>query len=161
MKSRLLILFLYFLVFIVKIPAQSDTVVYYGIMDYGVLFESIELYPDSTFKQVLDYEAPYWYYYGLYELSGNELILTTYLHPISTISEKMTLSEMMVNMRDENVEPLSITKYKIRDNYMWKLDEEGHEIRTVKDEDLMIRQSWLNGQDHPLYYRINNTKKRR
>lgn len=153
-------MFLYFSVFIVKTQAQSDTVVYYGVMNYGVLFESIELYPDSTFKKVLDYEAPYWYYYGLYELSGNELKLISYMHPISSISETLTLYEMIVKMREGNVEPLSIIKYKVLDNYMWELDEEGNEIRTIKDEDLTIRQSWLNGQRHLLYYRINMKKER-
>ena len=153
-------MFLYFSVFIAKTQAQSDTVVYHGVMNYGVLFESIELYPDSTFKQVLDYEAPYWYYYGLYELSGNELKLISYMHPISSISETLTLYEMIVKMREGNVEPLSIIKYKVLDNYMWELDEEGNEIRTIKDEDLTIRQSWLNGQRHPLYYRINMKKER-
>lgn len=153
-------MFLYFSVFIVKTQAQSDTVVYHGVMNYGVLFESIELYPDSTFKKVLDYEAPYWYYYGLYELSGNELKLISCMHPISSISETLTLYEMIVKMREGNVEPLSIIKYKVLDNYMWELDEEGNEIRTIKDEDLTIRQSWLNGQRHPLYYRINMKKEK-
>lgn len=158
MRGKLLIFIFSLFVFIAKISAQSDTVIYRGIINYGVLLESIELYPDSTFKLILDYEAPYWYYYGLYEWMGNELVLTSYLHPVSTVSESMTLYEAMLQMKWENMDPLEIRKYRIRDNYMRELDEGGNEIRSVKDEDLTIRFCWLKGLHYPLYYTISDIK---
>lgn len=53
----------------------QETVKYSSFLDNVLLYETIELYPDSTFKWTSEYDLQ-WSEYGTYKIKGSELILS-------------------------------------------------------------------------------------
>jgi len=109
--------------FLSKISAQ-DTIRYVGKLDDLLIYESIELYSDSTFKWTSEYDLS-WSEYGKYKLS----------------EQKLTLN---FNESGEN----KIKTYEIEKDKMYLLDKNGLKVKKLKDKSFKTKWSWLKFGKH-------------
>lgn len=115
-----------FLVLICLISIGSfsqDTLKYEGFLNKILLVESIELYPDGTFKWTSEYDLS-WSELGEYEILTDKLILN--------FSNQKT----------------KIETYFMTETGLIKLDEEGEPIKKIKDKSFKTKWSWLKGNRH-------------
>jgi hypothetical protein len=135
MKQGLYILSLILTTITNNVFAQ-DTVRYNGILKGFLLYESIELYTDGTFKWTSEYDLS-WSEYGLYKVT-NETLLLNYYPGINKISKEISVSE----------KPIKVEEFEIYQNKLYLLDQNGHRIKKRKDKSIKTKWSWIYGNRH-------------
>ena len=95
----------------------QDTLKYNGILSNGIVYESIELYPDSTFKWENEYDLS-WQEFGTYERKGNKLTLNYYIKLNRPNTMAVADSIALVN------KPFRTTNYEFSDNNLYKLNDQ-------------------------------------
>ena len=115
-----------FLVLICSVSVGSfaqDILKYQGFLSKVLLVESIELYPDGTFRWTSEYDLS-WSEFGEYEMSTDKLIL---------------------NFSDQKSK---IETYFMTEAGLIKLDEKGKPVKKIKDKSFKTKWSWLKGHKH-------------
>ncbi len=106
----------------------QDTIRYVGKLDDLLIYESIELYSDSTFKWTSEYDLS-WSEFGEYKLSDQILILN--------------FNETWGN---------KVKTYVIENDKMYMLDNKGNKIERIKDKSVKLKWSWLRNGHHKFYF---------
>jgi len=128
-----------FLIFTISLIKAQDTITYIGKLDV-MLYESIELYPDSTFKWTSEYDLS-WSEYGFYSINDGILKLDFYINFSDKSSE---------------LEPDKIKKYQLVNDKMYLLDSKGKVIKKIQDKSFRTKRSWFrNGQHKYTFYKVN------
>jgi len=109
--------------FLSKTFAQ-DTIRYVGKLDDFLIYESIELYSDSTFKWTSEYDLS-WSEFGKYKLLDQILILN-------------------FNESGGN----KVKTYMIENDKMYLLDNSGRKIKKIKDKSVKTKRSWIRFGKH-------------
>ncbi|KXX66494.1 hypothetical protein AVL50_31705 [Flammeovirga sp. SJP92] len=104
---------------------SQDTVKYIGTINNLIIYESIELYSDSTFKWTSEYDLS-WSEYGQYQIINDSLILSY----------------------DVVSQPQKVEIYEIENEFLYRLDEKNRRIIRKKDKSIRSKWSWLNGFKH-------------
>jgi hypothetical protein len=126
-KRLFAILILTTIGFLSKTYAQ-DTIKYVGKLDGILIYESIELYSDSTFKWTSEYDLS-WSEFGKYNLSEQTLILN--------------FKETAGN---------KVKTYMIENDKMYLIDNKGNKVKRVKDKSVKLKWSWLKNGRHKFYF---------
>ena len=126
-KKLLTILIFITIGFTSKTIAQ-DTIRYVGKLDDFLIYESIELYSDSTFKWTSEYDLS-WSEFGKYKLTDQILILN--------------FSETWGN---------KVKTYMIEDDKMYMLDNKGNKLERIEDKSIKKKWSWLRNERHKFYF---------
>ncbi len=126
-KKLITILIFITIGFSIKSYAQ-DTIRYVGKLDDLLIYESIELYSDSTFKWTSEYDLS-WSEFGEYKLSDQILILN--------------FNETWGN---------KVKTYEIENDKMYMLDNKGNKIERIKDKSVKLKWSWLRNGHHKFYF---------
>jgi hypothetical protein len=113
--------------FLSKTFAQ-DTIRYIGKLDNYLIYESIELYSDSTFKWTSEYDLS-WSEFGRYKLTDQILILN--------------FNETVGN---------KVKTYVIENDKMYVLDNKGKKTERIKDKSVKTKWSWLRNGRHKFYF---------
>lgn len=111
----------------IKTFAQ-DTIRYVGKLDDFLIYESIELYSDSTFKWTSEYDLS-WSEFGEYKLTDQILILN--------------FNETWGN---------KVKTYMIENDKMYMLDNKGNKIERSKDKSVKKKWSLFRNGRHKFYY---------
>jgi hypothetical protein len=128
MKKRLFAILIFIATgFLGKTFAQ-DTIRYVGKLDGFLIYESIELYPDSIFKWTSEYDLS-WSEFGKYKLSDQTLTLN--------------FNETWGN---------KVKTYEIENDKMYLLDNKGNKIERIKDKSVKLKWSWLRNGHHKYYF---------
>lgn len=98
----------------------QDTLRWVSMLDDVLLYESIELYPNATFKWTSEYDLSF-SETGTYEQKG-KLLTLTFSHSKTKISVK---------------------KFLIEGEEMYLLNEKGKKVRLIKDSSVKTPWSWL------------------
>jgi hypothetical protein len=106
----------------------QDTIRYIGKLDGLLLYESIELYPDSSFKWTSEYDLS-WSEYGKYTLCDNKLIL-------------------IFNESDKT----KIRSYSIENDKMYLIDDNNQIINKIEDKSVRIKRRLFNSYKHDYYF---------
>jgi hypothetical protein len=122
-KRLFAILILTTIGFLSKTHAQ-DTIKYIGKLDGFLIYESIELYSDSTFKWTSEYDLS-WSEFGKYKLSDQILILN-------------------FNETDGN----KVKSYMIENDKMYLIDKSGKKVKKIKDKSVKFKGSWIRFGKH-------------
>ncbi len=132
------------LVTICSVSHGQDTAKYHSLLANKLLAETIDLYPDSTFKfeNIFDLN---WSEYGRYSVVGNRLTLKHFLYDFP-VSVSLSDSLMSVNR------PFRTTVYKIENEKMYQLNESGSKITSKKDKSFRTKWSWLSGHKHDYHF---------
>ena len=109
----------------------QDTIRYFGTINGKLLYESIELYPDNTFKWVSEYDLS-WSEYGIYKKNSDSLILKYY-----TINDKIDI--------DKFAKPSKKEIFLRANDGLYRLDDKGRKIKKRKDKSINTRWGWLFG----------------
>ncbi|GAB2779636.1 hypothetical protein [Salinimicrobium soli] len=129
----------YFLIFLngLNLFAQ-DTIIYQGVLRDNILIETIELYPDSTFKWTNEYDLS-WSEYGRYKMTENQLILNHYIiwHYPKTMSLRDSISTIE--------KPMQTRVLEIENNRIYPLSENGKRKTKMKDPFFKRKWGWLLG----------------
>ena len=130
---------LYFLIFIngLNVFAQ-DTIVYQGVLRGDFLIETIELYPDSTFKWTNEYDLT-WSEYGQYKIADNKLTLNHFI--FSDYPETMSLRDSISTIE----KPTQTRLLEIEKNRIYPLTEKGKRKTKMKDPYFKRKWGWLLG----------------
>jgi len=121
----------------------QDTVVYRGFLNGNLLYESIELYPDSTFKWTSEYDLN-WNEYGLYNIDKNNLKLIFFLesgHP-----KTMSLRDSILQIEM----PTKIENFIIDKEKLYRQTNSGQKIMRIKDKSIKTPWSWAFGHKYEL-----------
>jgi len=114
----------------------QDTIKYKGLVHNSLLYESFELYPDSTFKWTLEYDLS-WDEYGKFKFEGNLLVLDYYIffdYP-KTMSIKDSIRHVYTPDRTE--------VFIVEDNLLYRKSVSGKKIKRMKFPSLRTRWSWI------------------
>lgn len=120
----------------------QDTIVYRGFVS-KILYESIQLYPDKTFKWTSEYDLS-WSEYGIYEIEKNNLRLKYFLlfkDPV-TISIKDSIKYIP--------NPVKVENFKMVNEYLYKLDCSGKEIHRMREKSIRTFGSWIFGHKYEI-----------
>ena len=128
-----------------KISFSQDTTKYYGVLG-SFLYETIELYPDSTFKWTRNYDLC-WSDYGLYETNKSILKLKFKLE--SSFPKTMSLRDTLV--RIDTV--LFVRNFLIDKSRFYCLDSKGKKVKWLKNDFFDNNWSWLTFGYHRLRYK--------
>ncbi|WP_375334486.1 hypothetical protein [Flagellimonas sp. C4] len=131
------ILFLLTLLNTANIFAQ-ETIVYKGILKNTFLIETIELYPDSTFKWTNEYDLS-WSEYGIYKIAENKLILDHYI--FSVYPETMSLKDSISTLK----KPTQTRILEMENNRIYPLTKKGKRITKMKNSYFRRKWGWLLG----------------
>lgn len=124
MKKRLFAILIFITTgFLGKTFAQ-DTIRYVGKLDGFLIYESIELYSDSTLKWTSEYDLS-WSEYGKYKLSDQTLILN--------------FDETAGN---------KVKTYTLENDKMYLIDKSGKKVKKIKDKSVKIKGSWIRFGKH-------------
>jgi hypothetical protein len=128
-------------ILIPRILFGQDTVVYKGFLKETFPIETIELYPDSTFKWTNEFDIS-WDEYGKYELKNNQLILDSYLIALypSSMSLKDSIS-FLSKVIDRKI-------YDIENERIYPLDDKGKRIIKFKHPYYKKKRQWIWGNKH-------------
>ena len=121
-KRLFAILILITIGFLSKIHAQ-DTIKYVGKLDGFLIYESIELYSDSTFKWTSEYDLS-WSEFGKYKLSDQTLTLN-------------------FNESGGN----KVKTYTIENDKMYLINN-GRKVKKIKDKSVKSKWSWIRFGKH-------------
>lgn len=122
-KRLFAILILTTIGFLSKTYAQ-DTIKYVGKLDGFLIYESIELYSDSTFKWTSEYDLS-WSEFGKYKLSDQTLIL-------------------IFNETSGN----KVKTYMIENDKMYLVDKSGKKVKKIKDKSVKFKGCWIRFGKH-------------
>ncbi len=120
--------FYFILAFILKssgLLSGQDITTYQGFVS-GMLYETIELYPDKTFKWTSEYDLS-WDEYGLYEFKSDTLKLKFYL--LFDCPKTMSLNDPILTMNETKKTEI----FKIEEDKLFRLNKSGRKIHRVKD----------------------------
>lgn len=132
------------ILFIALVPYvgfAQDTIRYNGIIADRLLYESIELYPNNTFKWTSEYDLSF-STYGKYHIDDNRLQLNHYINWIKP--KTMTLSDSIATIE----KPTESEIYIISDEKMFRTDDRGKKKRRIRDRSLKTPWSWLIGHKY-------------
>jgi hypothetical protein len=132
--------------FWIQAVSGQDTVRYYGILSNGLIYESFELYSDSTFKWQNEYDLS-WQEFGSYERKGNKLTLNHYIKFQRPFTMRVTDSIAIVERA------FRITNYEFSDSTIFKLNDQNKRVRKIKDNSLRKKWSWLFGHWHGIRFK--------
>ena len=132
-----------FLILISTIGAAQDTIRYNGIIGDRLLYESIELYPDSTFMWTSEYDLSF-SSYGKYEMEKNHLRLNHYIDLIKP--KTMNIADSIATME----KPIRSETFIMRNEKMYRTDNRGNKKKRIKDRSLKSSWSWLFGHKYVL-----------
>ena len=143
MTSRLkLILFVILMTKILSDSFGQDTIIYQGIVNRKLLYETINLYPDKTFKRTSEYDLK-WSEYGIYSIENNYLKLTyKFGGKKNSESGKDSVSKAEKTNKTE--------KFLIENIYLYRLTDSGKKIRRIKDQSIRTNWSWLIGHNYEI-----------
>ena len=127
----------------------QDTLVYQGVLRDDFLIETIELYPDSTFKWTNEYDLT-WSEYGRYKIADNKLTLNHFI--FSDYPETMSLKDSISTIE----KPTQTRILEIDGNRIYPLTEKGK--RKTKMEDPFFRRKWGWLLGNRFEYKIMRTK---
>ena len=130
-----------FLMLLPSLGFAQDTIRYNGIIADRLLYESIELYPDSTFKWTSEYDHSF-SSYGKYYIDDNRLKLDHYIDWIKP--KTMTLADSIATIE-------KLTKSDILvmvDERMYRTDDRRKKKKRVKYRSLKTPLSWLLGHKY-------------
>lgn len=102
----------------------QDTIKYVGKLDGFLIYESIELYSDLTFKWTSEYDLS-WSEFGEYKLSDKTLILN-------------------FNETGGN----KVRTYTIENDKMYLIDKSGKSVKKIKDKSVKLKRCWLSFGKH-------------
>jgi len=124
---------------LIAIPSTAqndlDTISYTGTLG-PMLYETIELYPDKSFKWTSEYDLS-WSEYGTYTIEEDELKLEYYTKSPNT------------NPRTSNTQiPDKIEIFEIEGNLIYRLNRKGKKIKRIKDRSFKIGLSWIFGHKY-------------
>ena len=131
--------------FSVKCISQ-DTIIYQAIVDRSLIYETIELYPDSTFKWTSEYDLS-WNEYGFYT-TDNKYLHLYYISRIEPFEHnKLSDSTFFYQniIKEEN--------YLIGSESIYKLDHSGKMIKRIRDKSFKTNWSWLVGHRYEIIKR--------
>lgn len=112
----------------------QDTVRYVGVIADALIYESIELYPDSTFKWRSEYDLS-WDEYGVYSIYYDTLVLNyTDAHSIDENNSTPKIRKTEVLIMDGS--------------FLFRLDEKKQRITRQKDKSIRTKWSWILGYRH-------------
>lgn len=118
---------------------SQDTIRYLGFMD-KLICESIDLYPDTSFKWTSEYDLK-WSKYGYFSINGDTLQLDFY----KTIKDKRA-----------NLIITKTSRYLTVDNKMYLLNDKGRAIKKMKDKSFRTKWSWVSFGRHKYYFLRQN-----
>ena len=121
----------------------QDTNKYNGILGDNLLYESIELYPDSTFKWTSEYDLSF-SSYGQYSIEDNRLLLNHYFDWGKP--KTMTVADSIATMNKPTKSDLFI----MGDGKMYRTNNSGKKKMRIKDRSLKTPWSWLFGLKYVL-----------
>ena len=117
--------------FLSKTIAQ-DTIKFVGKLDGFLIYESIELYSDLTFKWTVDYDL-LWSEFGKYKLSEQTLTL----HFNETGGNK-------------------VRTYMIENDKMYLIGKSGKKVKKIKDKSMKFKGDWIRfGKHHYCFYKVD------
>lgn len=114
------------LILITNIALSQDTIRYIGFLD-KLIYESIDLYPDNTFKWTSEYDLS-WSEFGYYKINKDTLQLDFYGNLI---------------IRQENKIPQKTNRYLIETKKLYLLNDNNRPIKRKKDKSIKTNWSWL------------------
>jgi len=132
-----------FLILLPSIGFAQDTIRYNGIIANRLLYESIELYPDSTFKWTSEYDLSF-SSYGKYYIDDNRLKLDHYIDWIKP--KTMTLADSIATIDKPTKSDILI----MADEKMYRTNDQGKKKKRVRDRSLKTPLSWLLGHKYIL-----------
>lgn len=119
----------------------QDTLSYQGILGGKILYETIKLYPDGTFKWTSEYDLS-WSEYGLYKLEAENLTLDYYLS-----SEQPTKMSLVDTIR--HIErPIKTEKFIVGNDRLYRINNRGEKIKRIKDKSIRLPWSWATNFRH-------------
>ncbi len=127
---------------------RHDTIVYRGFLNGIILYETIELYPNKTFKWTSEYDLS-WDEYGVYEMDHNNLQLKYYLLHHRPIT--MTLKDTIVQLDN----PIKSENFKMKKERLFRLNKLGRKIHRIKDKSIRTCCSWIFGHKYKLIKILN------
>lgn len=116
----------------------QDTIVYKGILRGDFLLETIELFPDSTFKWTNEYDLT-WSEYGNYKIADKKLILKHFI--FLDYPETMSLNDSISKID----KPTKTRILEIENNRIYPVTEKGERITKMKDPYFRRKWGWLLG----------------
>lgn len=119
----------------------QDTLSYQGILGGKILYETIKLYPDGTFKWTSEYDLS-WSEYGLYKLEAENLTLDYYLS-----SEQPTRMSLVDTIRYVE-RPIKTEKFIIGNDRLYRINHRGEKIKRIKDKSIRLPWSWVTNFRH-------------
>jgi hypothetical protein len=134
--------FVLILIFILNTSCKllcQDTAYYQGFLS-GILFESIALYPDNTFRWTSEYDL-IWSEYGQYKLENNKLQLKFY----SSLNDT-TLSDTTIMISN----PTKIENFIAEKEKLFRLNKSGRKIHRTKDKSIRTHWSWIFGHKYEI-----------
>jgi len=130
---------IYILIFSIGMNLSAqDTIVYKGILRNDFLLETIELYPDRTFKWTNEYDLT-WSEYGKYQIADNKLTLNHYI--FSDYPKTMSLKDSISKIE----KPSQTRIFEIENNRIYPLTKKGKRITKMKDPYYRRKWSWILG----------------
>ena len=127
----------------------QDTMVYKGILRGDFLLETIELYPDSTFKWKNEYDLT-WSEYGSYKIVDNKLILKHFI--FSDYPETMSLKDSISKIQ----KPTKTRILEMENNRIYPITNKGKRMTKMKDPYFRRKWGWLLG--NRFEYKITREK---
>ena len=119
----------------------QDTLSYRGILGGRLLYETIKLYPDGTFRWTSEYDLS-WSEYGLYKFKPDNLTLDHYLS--SEQPKTMTLIDTIKFFE----KPINSEKFIVHNDQLYRLNDRGKKIKRKKDKSIRLPWSWASNYKH-------------
>lgn len=114
---------------------------YRGIIGGKLIYETINFYPDGTFKWTSEYDLR-WSEYGLYKFESENLTLNYYL--VSEQPKTMALIDTLKFFE----KPIKTEKFIIGNDRLYRLNDRGEKIKRLKDKSIRLPCSWANNYRH-------------
>ena len=137
------------LIIVAKLNAQ-DTIRYIGFINKTLMYESIELYSDKTYKWTSEFDLSY-DEFGKYEIANDSLILNTYIDFTKPKTMSIADSIKLISSKWDN---RRFSKYIIEGNKMFRTNPKGRKIQRIKIKSLG---TWLTG--HRFKYELIKQEK--
>ena len=120
-----------------KLCAQ-DTIRYVGLINKNLVYESIELYTDKTFKWTSEFDLSF-DAFGKYEIVKDTLILNTYFDFTKPKTMNIADSIKIISSKWEN---RRFSKYIIDGDKMFRTNRNGRKVDKIKVNSIG---TWLTG----------------
>ena len=136
LQEYLMIIGLLFATSWISAQESQDTIRYEGIVSV-MLYESIELYSDNSFKWTSEYDLS-WSEYGIYKIKQDTLILQYYGFDNIDIDTSESINES----------PSKTEYFLIGDNQIYRLNKRGRKIKRRRDKSFKYKMSCLFGHKY-------------